>query len=197
MEVANATTSQVITAPHLAAVRNVNASPLRLVEYLGCVNYATSERVLGSIKALMNESSDPLTLLVTSTGGPTGTAMSFYDTVRYILKPNLITIGSGDVDSSGVLIYLSGDTRYVTPHTTLLLHPAGRVFDGHQRYTATEIEAMVTEDRLKDAQYAAVVAEHSQGRLTPEEVLSIMNAHTVLTPTDLIRMGLADRILDT
>jgi ATP-dependent protease ClpP protease subunit len=169
----------------------------RIVEYFGTVNYATSERILGKIKDLIIESrQEEICMLVTSTGGPTGTAMSFYDAIRYVIKPNLITIAAGDVDSSGILIFLAGDKRYVTPHTTLLLHLAGRTFDGGTRFTAHEIEAMLREDKLKDLHYASVVAERSGGHLTTEKVLQLMERNTLLTPPELVSWGLADSIVD-
>lgn len=168
----------------------------RTVEYFGTVNYATNERVLEEIREhVLTNPTAPITLQVTSPGGPTGTAMSFYDTVRSVLKPKLITIGSGDVDSSGIIIFLAGDARYVTPHTTLLLHLAGRIFGEGQRFTVAEMDAMLREDRLKDFQYASVVAERSHGRLTSEQVLQMMEKNTILTPIELVTYGLADRIL--
>ena len=107
--------------------------PQRSVEYMGVVNYGTTERVIEEITHLYCENTlKEIYLKVTSAGGPTGTAMSFYDHMRYILKPRLITIGSGDVDSSGMLIFLAGNRRYLTKNTTLLLHRAGRIFDGGQ-----------------------------------------------------------------
>lgn len=170
--------------------------PERMVEYLGMVNYATCERAIEEIRELLQE--DPIqniNLLVTCAGGPSGTAMGFYDTVRSVLKPNLTTIGSGDVDSSGVIIFLAGDTRYVTKNTTLLFHEAGGCFEGSKRYTASEIDAILREYRLKDFQYASIVAERSNGRLTSEQVLSMMEKNTILTPLELVSYGLADGIL--
>lgn len=170
--------------------------PARTVEYFGMVNYATNERVLEEIRELAADSSERITLQVTSPGGPTGTAMSFYDTVRCLIRPRLTTIGSGDVDSSGIIIFLAGDKRYVTPHTTLLLHLAGRHFDEGKRYTASEMDAMLREDRLKDFQYASIVAEASQGRLDTKQVLTMMEKSTILTPLELVAYGLADAVLD-
>jgi len=167
----------------------------RTVRYIGPVTRAMNERVLSLIEKQMD--ADPhahINLFVTSTGGPTGSAMSFYDTVRHVVRPNLVTIGSGDVDSSGILIFLSGERRYVTARTTLLLHPAGRMF-GNQRYTTGEMEAMLAEDTLKDMQYASVLADNSRGRLSVNDVLSLMRKHTILAPGDLVAYGLADEIL--
>ena len=170
--------------------------PARTVEYFGVVNYATNERVLEELRELYQENPDgEIALSITSAGGPSGSAMGFYDHVRYVLKPKLVTIGSGDVDSSGVILLQAGDTRYVTPHTTMLLHAAGRTFDGNQRYTAHEVEAMLTEDRLKDSLYASIIAERSNGRLSAEQAQELMARTTVLTPLEMLRYGLIDEIL--
>jgi ATP-dependent protease ClpP protease subunit len=136
-----------------------------------------------------------LYVTVTSAGGPSGTAMSFYDTVRSVLHANITTIGSGDVDSSGMIIFLSGDVRYVTANTTALLHLAGRNFSASQRYTSVEMAAMLEEDRVKDLQYATIVAEHSHGILTPDDVLVLMENNTVLTPVEFVKYGLVTGVL--
>lgn len=172
-------------------------SPLRSLEYFGVVNYATTERVIEEVTSLVvKDPYEDICLTVTCAGGPTGTAMSFYDHMRYVLKPPLVTIGSGDVDSSGIIIFLAGEKRYLTKNTTLLLHRAGRIFDGGKRYTASEIEAMFREDNLKDFQYASVISERSGGRLTTKRVLELMDANTILTPVEAVAFGIADTILE-
>lgn len=172
-------------------------NPSRSVQYFGVVNYATTERVIEEITDLVLEDpKEEVFLSITCAGGPTGTAMSFYDHMRYVLKPPLTTIGSGDVDSSGIIIFLSGQNRYISKNTTLLLHRAGRIFESGKRFTAAEIEAMFREDNLKDYQYASVVAERSSGRLTTEKVLQLMDNNTILTPVEMVSLGLADAILE-
>lgn len=168
----------------------------RTVRYIGPVTRAGTERALLQIEKLLDKSpEEEMYLFVTSTGGPTGTAMSFFDTIATLLKPRLTTIGSGDVDSSGIILFLAGEKRYVTARTTMLLHPAGRRFDSGSRYTVREMEAMLAEDRLKDEQYASVVANASGGTLSVEAVLNMMEEHTVLSPQDMLKIGLADGIL--
>lgn len=168
-----------------------------LVKYLGAVNYATTERVLNEIRERLDEApGEPIRMLVTSPGGPSGTGMSFYDTVRTVLRPSLTTIGSGDIDSSGLIIFLTGSTRYVTAHTTGLLHKAGRYFDPNTRYTAKDLRTMAAEDDLKDEQYASIVAANSGGRLSKNDVLMLMEAETVLQPSDMVRLGLAHAVID-
>jgi ATP-dependent protease ClpP protease subunit len=140
---------------------------------------------------------ETINLVVTSHGGPTGIGMSFYDTMRSVYRPNLCTIGSGDVDSSGIIVFLAGNERYITPNTTLLLHLAGRVFDTPKRFTTPEMESIVKEDKLKDFQYASVIADRSEGKLTVQEVLDLMAHNTVLTPSEAVELGIAHSILNT
>lgn len=188
------TTSSIIknkkhTAKHVAR-------PDRTVEWLGSVNCENLGRVLENIKSLMI--SDPaaeISLLVTSYGGPTGIGMSFHDTVTTWLKPNLVTIGSGDVDSSGITVFLAGKKRYLTKNTTLLLHMAGRTLEGGKRLTTADLDAMLKEDKLKDYQYACVISDATEGKYTPEEVLELMAKNTILTAQEAVNMGLAHGIV--
>lgn len=167
----------------------------RMVEYFGCVNYATNERVINQIKKLCQASAERVYMVVTSAGGPSGSAMSFFDTLTGLLRANLTTIGSGDVDSSGMVVFLTGEKRYVTKHTTGLLHPAGRVFESTKRLTALEMSAMLAEDMLKDEQYAEVLSSRSRGKISKEQVIELMQAHTTLKPEDFIRYGFADSVI--
>ncbi len=121
--------------------------------------------------------------------------MSFYDAMTGWLKPKLVTIGSGDVDSSGIIIFLSGERRYITKNTTMLFHLAGRNFGTDKRFTTDDMKAMLKEDSLKDYQYASVVSERTDGTYTPEDIIELMRKNTIVTPQDAVKMGLAHEIL--
>jgi len=168
-----------------------------MIEWIGGVNSENLERTLNSLKSLMLESShEEIQLIINSHGGATGIGMTFYDTVNSILKPNLTTIGSGDVDSSGVTILLSGQRRFLTRNTTLLLHLAGRTFGTEKRFSTLDMEDILKEDKLKDYQYACVVSNATLGRYSPEEVLELMRTNTVLTAEEAVNMGLAHKVLE-
>jgi ATP-dependent Clp protease, protease subunit len=122
--------------------------------------------------------------------------MSFYDSMRSVYKPHLNTIGSGDVDSSGVIVFLAGNQRFITPNTTLLLHLAGRTFETPKRLTTPEMESIIKEDKIKDFQYASVIASQSNGKLTVQKVLDLMSANTVLNAQDAVDLGIAHTILE-
>jgi ATP-dependent Clp protease, protease subunit len=167
----------------------------RTVEWFGGVNHTNLREVMSEIKQLMKTSPEEIRLLVNSPGGATGIAMTFFDAMTGWLKPNLTTIGSGDVDSSGIIIFLSGEKRYLTKNTTMLFHLAGRTFGTEKRFTTKDMEAMLREDKLKDYQYASVVSERTGGKYTPEDILDLMAKDTVITPQEAVKMGLAHGII--
>jgi ATP-dependent Clp protease, protease subunit len=167
------------------------------IHWLGGVNNDNYYEVMTEIKKRLTENVDSeINLVITSPGGSSGIAMSFYDTIKLVYKPKLCTIGAGDVDSSGIIIFLAGERRLLTPNTTMLLHLAGRTYDTSKRYTTTEAAAMLKEDQLKDQQYACLVAAATGNKLMPNEVLDLMAKNTVLTPHEAVEMGLAHGILE-
>ena len=173
------------------------AKPARMFEWIGGVTNDNLEKALSNIKSLMLEDpTEEIQLVINSHGGATGIGMAFRDTVNSILKVNLTTIGSGDVDSSGVTLLLSGQRRFLTKNTTLLLHLAGRTFGTEKRFSTEDMENILKEDRLKDYQYACVVSDATNGRYSPEKVLEMMRATTVLTAEEAVNMGLAHKVLN-
>lgn len=171
--------------------------PERTVEWLGGVNYDNQRSVTREIKDLLRESRvEEIQLVVSSYGGATAIGMGFFDTMRSLLKPNLTTIASGEVDSSGIIVFLSGERRFVTKNTTFLLHMGGRTFDKATRFTNVEIENMLKEARLRDYQYACVVSDGTSGRATPEKILELMSKDTILTAEEAVNLGLAHKVLE-
>ena len=170
-------------------------NPSRTIEWFGAVNYPNLEKTLTRIKSLMADGSrEDIDLLVSSYGGATSVGMSFYDTINTILKPNLVTIGSGDVDSSGIVVFLSGKKRFLTKNTTLLLHLGGRTLESDTRFSTAELENLLKENRLKDYQYACIVADATRGRYSPERILELMSRDTILTAEEAVNLGLAHGI---
>jgi ATP-dependent Clp protease protease subunit len=172
-------------------------NPSRTIDWLGGVNYDNLKSSLAQLKTLLAENpSEEIHMFINSHGGQTGIGMSFYDAVHSVLRPNLVTIGSGDVDSSGIIVFAAGRKRYLTKNTTLLFHLAGRTFGEGKRFTTRDMEDMLKEDKLKDYQYACVISDSTNGRYTPTNILELMASNSVLTAQEAVNMGLAHKVLD-
>lgn len=170
--------------------------PGRTITWLGGVNYQNLAQIFAEIKCLMTASlTDEIHLMVNSYGGSSSVGMSFYDAATSWLTPNLITIGSGDVDSSGIIVFLAGRKRYITKNTTLLFHLAGSTFVAEKRYTVEDIQTILNEYHLKDFQYACIVSDATAGRYTPGMILDMMSKNTMITAPEAVEMGLAHRVI--
>lgn len=172
------------------------SKPERTIEWLGGVNYDNERQATQRLRELMMEDGDEeICLVINSYGGATAIGLSFHDVVKSVLKPNLVTVGSGEVDSSGLLVFLAGSKRYLTKNTTMLLHLGGRTLEDSQRFSTAEIEGMLKEMRLKDYQYACLAADATEGRCTPERLLELMSKDTILSAEEAVNLGLAHKVL--
>ncbi len=177
------------------SLKNIKAS--QMIEWLGGVHYDNLRNVIIDVKTKLIENPDEeIHLLVSSYGGATGIGMAFFDTIKSILKVDLTTIGSGDVDSSGIIVFLSGKKRYLTKNTTLLLHLAGRTFENNKRFSTADMSLMLKEDTLKDYHYASVVSDATEGRRTTEEILELMAKNTLLTAEEAVNLGIAHGLIE-
>lgn len=99
----------------------------RAVLVAGNVNQDLAEKVMAQLLALDADSSDPITVFISSPGGHVDSGFAIYDTMRFLNSP-VRTIGAGWVASIAVPIFFGAnkDQRYSLPNTRFLLHqPSG------------------------------------------------------------------------
>lgn len=168
--------------------------PGRMVALVGAINAEEIKRVTKDILSLYKEDKEgEIFLTVTSEGGHTNIGFGFYDLMLGLGIP-LTTIGLGDVDSMGVIIFLAGRHRLVTPHSTMLLHELGRKFSSERRYTTREMSGMSQEDKMLDEYYRQIVCDRTGNKCDVEICDRLMNAPTVLSPLQMIELGLAHEL---
>lgn len=94
----------------------------RVVELLGEINLKTVDRVIGRLMDLQLASSDPIRLVISSTGGSVGPAMLLHDTISYVLAAPVHGIVLGACHSAATFVLLACDERYAMPHARFLMH---------------------------------------------------------------------------
>lgn len=101
----------------------------RIVLLTGEVNDVVARRVSERLFALAGDSSEPITMVVSSPGGHVESGDMIHDVVRFIgAKVNML--GAGWVASAGALIYCAvpKEQRFCLPNTRFLLHePRGGI----------------------------------------------------------------------
>ena len=97
----------------------------RLVLLFGKVNNAMASEVISNLLYLDSVSSEPIILLINSTGGVVTDGMAIYDAMQSISSP-VQTVCIGKAYSMGSTILAGGEKGYrtATPHARVMIHEA-------------------------------------------------------------------------
>lgn len=166
----------------------------RMAGRVGMVNEKAFSNIMNSIQDFLNRNRrGEITLFITSDGGSPSVGLGFYDTMR-ALGANLTTVAAGNVNSSAVLIWLAGKRRYVTQHSQMILHP-GKQKTGKGGESETEMACSLASLKLDEHYYNQVLADASGGKVSVSRAEIWNKKNTVLSPNDLLKFGLAHKII--
>lgn len=99
----------------------------RTVLVTGTINQEVAEKTMAQLLALDADSSEPITVMISSPGGHVDSGLAIHDCMKFLNSP-VRTIGAGWVASIAVPIFFGADKagRYSLPNTRFLLHqPSG------------------------------------------------------------------------
>lgn len=169
----------------------------RIVKWIGYIDQQGYEHVLGKIQKLLDKNkSEPIILWLFSNGGETDVGFAFYDTIQ-LLKPNLITVGTGNISSIAPIILASGQTRILTKNTILFFHDfLVRDSNRDARLTANLLRTVAGELDNAMENYRRILVEKSKGLLSKRKIRELMNNEITLTANEAVALGFADVIAD-
>ena len=133
----------------------------RSISIFGNINERIARSVAEQLLALSAESTDPITIYISSPGGHVESGDVIYDMIKFI-KPEVRCIGSGWVASAGALIFVAAEkkNRLCLPNTRFLLHqPSGGI--GGQ---ATDMQIQAEQIRIMRDRFDKIFAE-AQGKM--------------------------------
>jgi ATP-dependent protease ClpP protease subunit len=133
-------------------------------------------------------------LIINSGGGNVEPAMAFYDLIRHTSKKGLETVAAGEIASSAVILFCSGQKRLIGENAYVYLHNIRMSF-GNTKPTDKDIKDGEARVATLVHLYARIISETTQGRLSVEDVRRMMDAGTVLTAGEAVQCGLATDIL--
>lgn len=92
----------------------------------------TTEALIAVMAEQANKGVDEVYLMLSTPGGSVMNGLNLYNVLR-AFPFKLITHNVGNVDSIGNAIFLAGEERYASPHTTFMFHGVGfDVTTGHR-----------------------------------------------------------------
>jgi ATP-dependent Clp protease, protease subunit len=156
----------------------------------GVINDVSAGEVAKRLIALSGESSDPITMLVSSPGGHVESGDVIHDIIRFIEAP-VNMVGSGWVGSAAVNVYLSvpKERRFCLPNTRFLIHqPSGGV--GGQ---ASDIAIQAREIIRIRERIAKVISKETGQPL--ERVVNDIDRDYWMSSDEAVEYGLVSKII--
>jgi ATP-dependent protease ClpP protease subunit len=146
------------------------------------------------VKLMKKGPKDWISLSISSEGGQTGAGLAFFDSMR-CLKPKLLTVALGDVQSMALIIFLAGEYRVVGRHSVFFIHEPARQFEANVRLSYSELKKILEFLQSDIKNITDIVAGRSQGKLTTKDVELMLKTDTLLPAEEAVEMGLAHEII--
>ncbi len=93
----------------------------RVLTLVGDLTESSARSIIRGIIRLARENTDPVVLVIDSTGGETNQVFAILDTAK-LCRIRLYTIGTGNVYSAGLFLLQIGHIRLGTRNVELMLH---------------------------------------------------------------------------
>ena len=164
----------------------------RQIEVTGIVDSQMTYSLCQQLRYLQQD--DPLseiTIFFNSPGGSVVDGMAIYDVMQAISCP-IRTVCLGEAASMAALLFISGDTREMLPHATVMIHDP--LISGGVGGTALSLKA-ISDNLMRTRDIAAEIIAHHTGH-SIEEVLAKTAADTYFEAPEAVAWGLADRVVE-
>ncbi|MDO4291347.1 MAG: ATP-dependent Clp protease proteolytic subunit [Eggerthellaceae bacterium] len=154
----------------------------------------TADSVADTIRCLLylqrEDADTPITLYINSPGGEVQSGLALYDVMQALTCP-IRTVCLGLAASMGALLFISGNTREMLPHSRVMIHDP--LIGGGIGGSALSVKARADDlMRIRDVT-AEVIARHTG--MTLEEVFALTATDTYFEAEAAVEAGLADRII--
>lgn len=100
------------------------ATPRVYVSFSAEISPNTCESLIALMAQYANQNVQEVYLLLSTPGGAVMNGMNLYNVLR-AMPFKLITHNVGNVDSIGNAVFLAGEERYASPHSTFMFHGVG------------------------------------------------------------------------
>lgn len=157
---------------------------------------STAQEICSQLEDLARESSEPITMIVTSPGGDVFAALAIYDTIVRMRKEydiSIIAEARGYAASAAAVIVQAADSRLATPHTRFLMHEVNEI-SFHDRRTVSDVEDEAAEMRKVNDMLVEIFAKRSGH--PEEEIKTLWKKKDVwMSAQEALEWGLIDEIV--
>ncbi|MDD9899546.1 MAG: ATP-dependent Clp protease proteolytic subunit [Alphaproteobacteria bacterium] len=165
----------------------------RIIRLDGQVDDNMSRLTCAALHLLEQDSPDkPITMMINSPGGSVVSGLAIIDAMKNNQCP-INTVAYGDATSMGSLILCSGDKRFASPNTRILIHQPLMTFGGNSRMQQTEIGVMSKDMEETRERLTAIYAKKTG---LPYEVIDeLIERDNALSAEQAKKLGVIDEVL--
>lgn len=131
-----------------------------------------------------------ISVYINSYGGEVAEGLAIYNALKRH-KARIKTVCDGFACSIASVIFMAGDERVMNDSSLLMIHNAWTLAEGNAEQLRKQA------DDLEKITNASVVAYKAHSSLSEEEIRTLMNAETWITPSEAIEYGFATAIEKT
>lgn len=160
---------------------------------IGEVNSTMAELAIKGLTFLDSWSSEPITIYLDSLGGDWYNGMGIYDLIQS-LKSHVTIIVLGHACSMGSIILQAADERVMGPHSIMMIHDGSEYLNSDCK----SVEAWAATIKPTREQMYRIYLDRirrTRSRYTLKQVEKLCEHDKILTPTQAVELGLADRVL--
>lgn len=170
----------------------------RVFYWIGNVDEKNLSRAIEKFRSLetsKRKMKTPAHMVISSAGGDTSSGFAFYDYIRNISHTELTCIGFGEIKSAGIIVFLAGNRRLITPNTFFFFHESQLPEYGKSVPPIVEMRADLFLVDLEENQYAAIISQATGGRHSVKEIRQWSKDCRVFTAEEAVETGLAHEII--
>ena len=163
------------------------------VSFSAEINPTTTESLIALLAQFASQQVPNVYLMLSTPGGSVMNGINLYNVLRS-MPFHLTTHNVGNVDSIGNAVFLAGETRYASPHSTFMFHGVG--FDVDQK---TRLEEKLLRERLRavlsdQQRIGAIIRQHT--KLTERQVRVFFREAQTMDATFAASCGIIDEVRD-
>ncbi|WP_263378877.1 ATP-dependent Clp protease proteolytic subunit [Granulicella paludicola] len=180
---------QPVAAPNQQVLLDIK--PPAYVSFSAEVVPQTIEVLLGAVANLVNQGHTEIHLLLSSPGGSVMHGITAYNFLR-ALPIKLVTHNIGNVDSIGTVLYLAGEERYASPHTTFMLHGVAMTAQAATSFFERNLAEKLASVQADQARIKGIYTERSN--ITEAEAEGYFLGEITLNSADALQRGLVHEV---
>ena len=163
-----------------------------IVEGESGVDGLMAERAIKNLHILDRSNSEPITVILNTTGGSVFDGMAIYDAIKSC-KSHVTVKATGSVMSMGTLILQAADKRVLSKNAIFMIHHGYDSHDNHVKTIRNWVKfGEKLDKRLNDIYYQKIIEK--QPDFTKTKLDKMLDFDTILFADEAVAMGLADEV---